>query len=150
MFKPFEKLFLAHKSYDEVLNKEEWLAEKAPLFHEREVEKLCDEPQYVKLEPAHIDTFLQHVVLFHKRQVLLLSSLHSADFADNMRKLGDHRALPSAEWKQHVRAAVPLLADDRLLGNIDNFDLVIMPIYVPDHYVSNKLLLAFLSIGYRY
>ncbi|KAH7699116.1 O-acetyl-ADP-ribose deacetylase MACROD2, partial [Aphelenchoides avenae] len=129
---PLENVY---KSYAEVLNKEEWLSDKAPLFHEREIAKLCDDPQDVKLEPAHIDTFLQHVVLFHKRQVLLLSSLHSADFADNMRKLGDHRALPSAEWKQHVRAAVPLLADDRLLGNIDNFDLVIMPIYVPDHYV---------------
>lgn len=150
MFKPFEKLFLAHKSYDEVLNKEEWLAEKAPLFHEREVEKLCDEPQYVKLEPAHIDTFLQYVVLFHKRPLLLVSSVHSANFDDNLRSLGEHRALPLAEWKQRVSAAVPQLMDDRLFGNKDDFELVIIPIYVPDHYVSNESQLASLNVVYRY
>ncbi|KAH7701510.1 hypothetical protein AAVH_31355, partial [Aphelenchoides avenae] len=113
----------------------EWIADRAPLFDDDEIAKLCNDPLNETLTPAHVDTILQHVVLFHKRPVLTLSSANSAEFDANLRALGFHQDMSKSERTHLAAAAVPELADGFLFGDTSSYELVILPVYVPGHYV---------------
>jgi len=115
-------------------------------MHEEEVAKLCNDPQNETLTPAHVDTILQHVVLFHKRPLLLLSAVNSVEFDNNLRSRFIHPGLPAATWKEQVIAAVPQLRDDRLFGNIARFETFVVPIYVPGHFVSGGLHFSYVCL----
>jgi hypothetical protein len=129
---------LVYRSVDEVLDQDQWLADKAALFDTDEIAKLCDNPLDEKLTPAHVDTFLQHVVMFHKRPILLISAAHSADFDINHRNVGLRPSLSRAQWKQLATAAMPPLTDDRMSGTTASFEVVVIPVYVPGHFVSQN------------
>lgn len=137
---------LGYWTVGEVHNKDQWIADRSPLLHEEEVARLCNDPLNETLTPAHIDTILQHVVLFHKRPLLLLSALSSVQFANNLQSRGVHPGMTRADWKQQVSAAVPPLTEDRLFGDMAHFEVLIVPIYVPGHFVSIKLSLLYVYL----
>ncbi|KAH7702260.1 Appr-1-p processing, partial [Aphelenchoides avenae] len=113
----------------------EWITERAPLFDEDEIARLCNDPLNETLTPAHVDTILQHIVLFHKRPVLIVSSAHSAAFDANLRALGFDEDMPKSERNHLAAAAIPALPDGFLFGDKSSFEVVILPVYVPGHYV---------------
>lgn len=114
----------------------EWITERAPLFDEDEIARLCNDPLNETLTPAHVDTILQHIVLFHKRPVLIVSSAHSAAFDANLRALGFDEDMPKSERNHLAAAAIPALPDGFLFGDKSSFEVVILPVYGPGHYVG--------------
>jgi hypothetical protein len=120
-----------------VQEKDQWLAENAPLLIEEEIAELRDDPQHAMLSPVHVNVILEHLLLVHKARILLVSTMHSVDFANNQQPVGVNPELSRAEWKHRVAAAMPLLTDDRLFGATESFDVVVIPVYVPGHFVRN-------------
>lgn len=119
----------------------EWVADRSPLFDEEEIAKLCNNPLNETLTPAHVDTILQHAVLFLKQPVLIVSSSNSAAFDTSLRALGFHQDMSKSERTHLAAAAVPDLADGFLFGDTSSYELVILPVYVPGHYVRLTLYL---------
>ncbi|KAH7668152.1 hypothetical protein AAVH_43010, partial [Aphelenchoides avenae] len=124
-----------HPALLELCDKDKWLADRAPLFSEKEVQELCENPQNVLLEPAQVDTILQHIVLSHGRPLLLVAALHSTEFATNLLQLNANAATTRLQRFHLATAAVPALHDDRVFGDVASFQTIILPIYLPGHYV---------------
>lgn len=145
---------LEYRTMDEVPEEKrtEWIADRTPLFDEQEIAKLCDDPLNETLTPAHVDTVLQHAVLFQKRPVLIVSSANSATFDITLRALGYHADISKSERRHLAAAAVPELADGFLFGDTSSYELVILPIYVPGHYVrlTSRLSMKNCFVGPRY
>lgn len=126
----------------ELCDKDKWLADRAPLFSEKEVQELCENPQNVLLEPAQVDTILQHIVLSHGRPLLLVAALHSTEFATNLLQLNANAATTRLQRFHLATAAVPALHDDRVFGDVASFQTIILPIYLPGHYVIRTVFFA--------
>lgn len=140
---------LAQIAVADYRDKDKWLADRAPLFNESEVQELCDNPQNVLLEPAQVDTILQYIVLSHDRPVLLVAALHSTEFITNLLRLGDSAAGSKRERIHLVAAAVPDLHDDRAFGNAASFEFVVLPVYLPGHYVRLSTFSSKLSVFFE-
>jgi hypothetical protein len=134
VFKPYGA-FPEYRTFDEVQEKDKWLADNVALLVEEEIAELRDDPQHAMLSPVHVNVILEHLLLFHKARILLVSTMHSVDFANNQQSVGVQPDLPRADWKHRVAAAMPLLTDDKVFGAMESFDVVLIPVYVPGHFV---------------
>jgi hypothetical protein len=130
--------FLGYRTAEEVIDRDQWTADRASLFHEQEIARLWNDPLNETLTPAHVDTILQHVLLFHKRPLLLVSSANSAAFDTTFHELGANAGMSKAERNHLAMAAVPDLADELIFGETTTFEVVILPVYVPGHYVGRQ------------
>ena len=78
------------------------------------------------------------MLLFHKRPVVLVSSVNSVAFNTALGERGFTASMTKSERANLAMAAVPILADDLVFGDTTSFEIVILPVYVPGHYVSRK------------
>ena len=65
-----------------------------------------------------------------------MSSVNSVAYNTALGKLGFVANMSKPERTRLAMAAVPELADDLVFGVTTSFEIVILPVYVPGHYVS--------------